>query len=200
MKCDELHPNCSECHRLELACGWADGKRPSVKVRRRGTGPVKSRQAGWTPRTIAPQSTARAGCTRSTSKSRTPVALAWPADWNDLGGTSDEALTEDFTEAFILDYSQSTALSSCEGLFCEEVPAVASSYQAPPQQQSFFLDNIAPNEEFDQQILNTLSNNSLSSFHMALPNALVLSVKEHEALRHYQTTYSLYRTTKDPNW
>jgi hypothetical protein len=41
---------------------------------------------------------------------------------------------------------------------------------------------------------------SLSNYHMPLPNSLILSVSEHEALRHYQTTFSLYRTTKDPNW
>lgn len=41
---------------------------------------------------------------------------------------------------------------------------------------------------------------SLTGFHLPLPNSLVLSCKEHEALRHYQTTYSLYRTTKDPAW
>lgn len=41
---------------------------------------------------------------------------------------------------------------------------------------------------------------SLSDYHLALPNSLTLTLPEHEALRHYQTTYSLYRTTKDPNW
>jgi hypothetical protein len=41
---------------------------------------------------------------------------------------------------------------------------------------------------------------SLSDHHVALPNSLTLTAPEHEALRHYQTTYSLYRTTKDPNW
>lgn len=41
---------------------------------------------------------------------------------------------------------------------------------------------------------------SLSQYHMSLPNSLSLSTDEHDALRHYQTTFSLYRTTKDPNW
>ncbi|KAF2503228.1 hypothetical protein BU16DRAFT_448999 [Lophium mytilinum] len=41
---------------------------------------------------------------------------------------------------------------------------------------------------------------SLSDHHVALPNSLLLTAPEHEALRHYQTTYSLYRTTKDPHW
>jgi hypothetical protein len=41
---------------------------------------------------------------------------------------------------------------------------------------------------------------SLSDIHLMLPNSMRLSRTGHEALRHYQTTYSLYRTTKDPNW
>jgi len=43
-------------------------------------------------------------------------------------------------------------------------------------------------------------NPSLSSYHLPLPNSLELDLDDHRALKHYQSTYSLYRTTKDPNW
>jgi hypothetical protein len=40
----------------------------------------------------------------------------------------------------------------------------------------------------------------LSDFHIPLANFMVLSSKEHHALGHWQTTFSIYRTTKDPKW
>ena len=46
----------------------------------------------------------------------------------------------------------------------------------------------------------TLLDLPLSSYHVSLPNSLELDLDEHRALKHYQSTYSLYRTTKDPNW
>jgi hypothetical protein len=41
---------------------------------------------------------------------------------------------------------------------------------------------------------------SLSDHHIPLANSMVLSLEEHNALGHYQTTFSIYRTTKDPEW
>ena len=48
--------------------------------------------------------------------------------------------------------------------------------------------------------LESLFMQSLPDHHMALPNSLILSSKEHDALGHYQTAFSIYRTTKDPKW
>lgn len=40
----------------------------------------------------------------------------------------------------------------------------------------------------------------LSGHSIPLPNSLKLSEKDHHALGHYQTAFSIYRTTKDPKW
>jgi hypothetical protein len=40
----------------------------------------------------------------------------------------------------------------------------------------------------------------LSDYHFTVPNALNLTPFEHQALHHYQTVFSLYRSTKDPKW
>ena len=40
----------------------------------------------------------------------------------------------------------------------------------------------------------------LSTYHISLPNSMEFNQDEHRALDHYQHTYSLYRTTKDPRW
>jgi hypothetical protein len=41
---------------------------------------------------------------------------------------------------------------------------------------------------------------TLSDYHFTVPNSLILSPFEHQALNHYQTVFSLYRSTKDPKW
>lgn len=40
----------------------------------------------------------------------------------------------------------------------------------------------------------------LSDHHIRSPSSLTLNSGEHHALKHYQTTFSIYRTTKDPKW
>lgn len=40
----------------------------------------------------------------------------------------------------------------------------------------------------------------LPAYHISLPNSLILNVAEHQALAHYETVFSLYRATKDPQW
>lgn len=40
----------------------------------------------------------------------------------------------------------------------------------------------------------------VSGHSMPLPNSMELSTEAHHALGHYQTTFSIYRTTKDPRW
>jgi hypothetical protein len=41
---------------------------------------------------------------------------------------------------------------------------------------------------------------SLPDQHIPLPSSLVLGSEEHNALGHYQSTFSIYRTTKKPKW
>ncbi|KAL4798687.1 hypothetical protein BDV19DRAFT_396569 [Aspergillus venezuelensis] len=45
VKCDEMRPHCARCMRLRLTCEWP-APRPSLKERRRGFGPIKSRNSG----------------------------------------------------------------------------------------------------------------------------------------------------------
>ncbi|KAJ5415172.1 hypothetical protein N7465_003867 [Penicillium sp. CMV-2018d] len=52
VKCDEQHPLCRRCVRLRLQCEWP-GYQPSMSTRRRGLGPIKTRDA-WTPPPIVP--------------------------------------------------------------------------------------------------------------------------------------------------
>ncbi|RDW65118.1 hypothetical protein BP6252_10769 [Coleophoma cylindrospora] len=42
VKCDERHPVCSRCDRTKKSCAWPEA-RPSLRARRRGPGPYKSR-------------------------------------------------------------------------------------------------------------------------------------------------------------
>ncbi|KAL3438494.1 hypothetical protein BDV09DRAFT_182754 [Aspergillus tetrazonus] len=55
VKCDETRPQCARCVRLHLVCGWPAPK-PSLASRRRGYGPIKTRDSGlWTPSSIIPR-------------------------------------------------------------------------------------------------------------------------------------------------
>ncbi|KAJ5085196.1 hypothetical protein N7532_009967 [Penicillium argentinense] len=53
VKCDEQHPSCGRCIRLDLSCEWAPAKLP-LASRRRGLGPIKDRYC-WIPQEIMPK-------------------------------------------------------------------------------------------------------------------------------------------------
>ncbi|KAH6653226.1 hypothetical protein BKA67DRAFT_311911 [Truncatella angustata] len=53
VKCDEQHPRCKRCIRLDLHCEWTE-QVPSLTLRRRGWGPIKARDS-WTPKSITPK-------------------------------------------------------------------------------------------------------------------------------------------------
>ncbi|KAL4752925.1 hypothetical protein BDW72DRAFT_211027 [Aspergillus terricola var. indicus] len=72
VKCDETRPQCARCVRLHLVCGWPAPK-PSLASRRRGYGPIKTRDSGlWTPSSIIPREDDRASVSR-VGGSLTPV-------------------------------------------------------------------------------------------------------------------------------
>lgn len=75
-----------------------------------------------------------------------------------------------------------------------------SSCQDFPNLQQLFTSAQSNTYKWSDLSIDLSPSISLSDYHMALPNSLTLTAFEHEALRHYQTTYSLYRTTKDPDW
>ncbi|KAL4976631.1 hypothetical protein BDW66DRAFT_166291 [Aspergillus desertorum] len=60
VKCDESRPHCARCVRLRLVCEWPVPK-PSLASRRRGFGPIKTRDTGlWSPPSIMPREDERA--------------------------------------------------------------------------------------------------------------------------------------------
>ncbi|KAL4735706.1 hypothetical protein BDV11DRAFT_211812 [Aspergillus similis] len=72
VKCDETRPRCARCVRLHLVCGWPAPK-PSLASRRRGYGPIKTRDSGlWSPSSIIPREDDRASVS-PTGGSLTPV-------------------------------------------------------------------------------------------------------------------------------
>jgi hypothetical protein len=200
VKCDENHPSCLECSRLRLGCSWPQAKKSSIRSIRRGYGPVKSRDKTWTPRPIVP--TPLESSTNGNVQGFTTIGNSPPSqsEWSDhavpeLDSTSDEW----WPELGVNTESLHFGTSDSDVVNFGDAQSFGSSDFEDLQQQLFTID--AP---LNQQIPNRLSgmflSPSLSNFHMTLANSLTLSSHEHEALRHYQTTYSLYRTTKDPNW
>ncbi|KAL6234852.1 hypothetical protein BDW75DRAFT_230853 [Aspergillus navahoensis] len=72
VKCDETRPHCARCVRLHLVCEWP-APRPSLASRRRGFGPIKTRDTGlWSPSSIMPREDDRASIGQ-TDDALTPV-------------------------------------------------------------------------------------------------------------------------------
>jgi hypothetical protein len=201
VKCDEKHPSCSECTRLRLECEWFSGERPSIKRIRRGYGPVKSRGATWTPNKIAPTPSEPNFIGSCQVIARTEVSSSPDPSWSNNIAMSDIQSGSDHwwqnlgvdDEASMLDASPFDMLG-LEDFQNQDLNSDLGNLE------QLFATNTPTFHHISDSIRETVPELSLSSFHMSLPNSLVLSPSEHEALKHYQTTYSLYRTTKDPNW
>jgi hypothetical protein len=199
VKCDEIHPYCTECTRLRFSCRWSQGKRQPMKTTRRGFGPVKSRDSTWIPRPIVPipSTSTVAECVPTMTTVASPPSQS---DWDGLvfsdGGSSSSEWLQDFdrnSEALTF----STSPDHFLGL---ENSQLLSPCQNFPDLEQLFKNYESSNYSMSDRVLEMFPSPSLSDYHMTLPNSLTLTNNEHEALRHYQTTYSLYRTTKDPNW
>ncbi|KAL4937136.1 hypothetical protein BDV06DRAFT_232784 [Aspergillus oleicola] len=73
VKCDEIRPHCGRCMRLRLTCEWPL-PRPSLKERRRGFGPIKSRDSGiWSPSSIKPRDVTDGATFSPSEDSLTPL-------------------------------------------------------------------------------------------------------------------------------
>jgi hypothetical protein len=199
VKCDERHPDCGPCRRLQFTCRWSQGKKPSISNIRRGCGPIKSRDGSWAPCPIisnSPKSIIVGGCaTAMSGMASTLPESEWSSsvnidvevgsdDWWQLPEVYDDALACFVNSHSTFDLGDSELIDSCQELTDSEY---------------LFMNHPTSDHQINSSVLDGPSP-SLSDFHLTLPNSLTLNSKEHEALRHYQTTYSLYRTTKDPNW
>ena len=166
----------------------------SIQDFRRGYGPVKSRAGTWVAPSIAPKPP---GPIAAEMRTDFPPhqELLWsnPAtvnEWRVVEWSNEsDGSTEDFSVFELLDNS----IDLGDSLLLDPSLEIFDFEQLSTNYSSY-------NNDTTYGLLDTNPSPSISGFHVALPNSLELSPYEHEALRHYQTTYSLYRTTKDPNW
>jgi hypothetical protein len=195
VKCDERHPNCEECARLSLSCRWSQGKRLSIKRSRRGYGPVKSRPDTWVPPPLAPTPSEP-----SIEEARVDISSPSELEWSNSVIADKETISNDWLEELDMGIDNLSFLKSLDDPFSFEDPQITGFSQELVGFEHRGTNCTSNDQQITCGLLEMDPCRSLSDFHMALPNSLKLSPYEHEALRHYQTTYSLYRTTKDPNW
>ncbi|KAG4032665.1 hypothetical protein MFRU_006g01330 [Monilinia fructicola] len=191
VKCDEQLPSCGRCDRLKLICQQPCSRiLPSVRERRRGAGPLKSRDPDWAPQSLSP------AVHRSGKQTQDP-----------------EALIDHYLSGF--DHGLAAAASPS---FSVQNSVTIPQVQAPVTETEGGL-MLDPAVEWllpDPQSMNiyTSSNNTspsidLEQFHIAnispvqktLPeNGIRLNRDEDLALTHYRTIFSPSQTTRDPQW
>jgi hypothetical protein len=151
---------------------------------------MKSRADTWMPAPIAPT---------PPEPLTTGNVSSLESEWSNPLLEEMESKSDEWAQQMSDDGSSFTLLGALDGPF-----DLANSQSVDVSRESTELAQLLTSHSYADRIGHDLlamaSISSLSDYHMELPNSLQLSVYEHEALRHYQTTYSLYRTTKDPNW
>ena len=206
VKCDEKQPTCARCNRLKLTCSWPRLEL-TLQAKRRGYGSLKSRERHnyvrkdaeerekekdiWSPRPILPALTNTSGIERNRADSTAPT---FPST---TSLTINSSLESD-------DWLETAGVENDN--FTWEVSSNCAENLLP-------LNALPPNFEELEQFLSAINTgvswspgmgsafpHSLSDHHLPLANSMVLSLEEHNALGHYQTTFSIYRTTKDPKW
>jgi hypothetical protein len=199
VKCDEKQPVCDECNRLDRDCLWFHRGQTSIKSSKQGYGPVKSRVDY-----IAPEIAPKTGGTLAplgvvVTEPRTNVSS--PSECDIPLFLDELPRSNKLPQELDADGGRLADVELPENMFSRDGAHVSDDFS----QDFVQIEEISSIYSASHLLINHGSRGispslSLSHFHMALPNSLQLSFSEHEALRHYQTTYSLYRTTKDPNW
>lgn len=89
-----------------------------------------------------------------------------------------------------------------EGIMGMEFPADLEGIELPSFTVSENFSALTSSATNDNMYLDLESfiYRSLPTEHIPLPSSLVLGSEEHSALGHYQSTFSIYRTTKKPKW
>ncbi|KAF7941707.1 uncharacterized protein EAE97_006544 [Botrytis byssoidea] len=189
VKCDERLPSCGRCERLKLDCQQPCSRiLPSVRERRRGAGPIKSRDSDWSPQSLSPA---------------LQVSEEQPQ--------GSEALLNHYLSGY--DHGLAAASASS---FSVGHPEGVSQNQAPIVEAGadMLLDPVAEWLLPDPQSLNvyTRTNYSplsfeplaiadiLSTQERSLENGMSLNNDEELALEHYRTAFSLSQTTRHSQW
>ncbi|KAK6599184.1 hypothetical protein H4I96_08388 [Botrytis cinerea] len=189
VKCDELLPLCGRCERLKLNCQQPCSRiLPSVRERRRGAGPIKSRNSDWSPQSLSPA---------------LQLSEEQPQE------------SEALLNHYLSGYDHGLAAASASS-FSVGPPEGASQSQAPiiEAEANMLLDPVAEWLLPDPQSLNAYAGtncsplsfeplviaNILSTQERSLENGMCLNNDEELALTHYRTAFSLSQTTRDPQW
>ncbi|KAM0133529.1 hypothetical protein ACHAO1_006186 [Botrytis cinerea] len=189
VKCDELLPLCGRCERLKLNCQQPCSRiLPSVRERRRGAGPIKSRNSDWSPQSLSPA---------------LQLSEEQPQE------------SEALLNHYLSGYDHGLAAASASS-FSVGPPEGASQSQAPiiEAEANMLLDPVAEWLLPDPQSLNAYAGTNcsplsfeplviakiLSTQERSLENGMCLNNDEELALTHYRTAFSLSQTTRDPQW
>lgn len=192
---------CARCTRLNLECRWPSAADPSLRDKRRGYGSVKTRDWNWVPKKITP-----AISPQPLVVTGTLAAKDTPTGRDSLGPSTGFWVGSD-------EWWQTIGID-LENVDWTELPNSELDAMSPPPT---VLGSCGTEiDDFDEDICPSMSNElpdspntailkfspsrSLSDYHFTVPNALVLTPFEHQALNHYSTVFSLYRSTKDPKW
>ncbi|KAE8445734.1 hypothetical protein EG329_012913 [Mollisiaceae sp. DMI_Dod_QoI] len=135
---------------------------------------------------------------------------AFGGSWTAVGFDNEEAswpiagdLEDDFLPSMDSPFAGFTNIRSVENLSSPDNfhHHLSAQYASP---ESPFRSEILSSPDSFHHYLSTQYTSPRSPFisghFMPLPNSLTLSTRAHHALGHYQTTFSIYRTTKDPKW
>ncbi|KUJ09596.1 uncharacterized protein LY89DRAFT_690066 [Mollisia scopiformis] len=208
-KCDESKPlPCGRCVKTGLSCSWPGPEKP-LPVKRRGAGSWKSRAQDGTLMLpdIQPSTSSSVGeldAPRSTlqgihADSFTQHPSAFGGSFADLGYEEDEAeyqtssnVRNDFIPRADLPFPEFATITD----FANISPPNSLNHHVSSHWASLSI----PTPRSPSPVFIFPPSSFLSDNFMTLPNSLRLSDNAHRALGHYQTTFSIYRTTKDPKW
>jgi hypothetical protein len=188
VKCDEQHPYCLECTRLGKECTYRSNDPPS-SVSASDTPSSRSR-----PLEPRPAQDVFGGLFDQTYTPMYPFMYG-----SDLGGYKDP-------HNFL---PQTPFISHpCPVPILEEFDPMGDvNFDFPSGNimntiHSDALDYpMAPNNQFPNYLAaSPQPGRALFDYDTPLPNGLKISYNEHQAIKHYESTFSLYRTTKTPDW
>ncbi|KAH6991400.1 hypothetical protein BKA56DRAFT_574369 [Ilyonectria sp. MPI-CAGE-AT-0026] len=172
VKCDEQLPVCRRCERLGLTCQpyWSKAT-PSPKP----------------PRTLKQLRAKGSPCRASRSPSDIYLAHS-PASLNSVA----ETWLDQVQLAQMADPPETP-----EMLNFDVLANVSGSISQASQSQP---NSVTPGGTIDSLEWIPQNSSPLSTSHIPLPSSLILGEEELDALRHYETSFALSQTAKDPKW
>ncbi|CAD6449330.1 4aa34d9b-737b-464e-86c0-5e32afcf8621 [Sclerotinia trifoliorum] len=189
VKCDERLPCCRRCERLKLNCQQSCSRiLPSVRDRRRGVGPLKSRNSDWSPQPLSPA--------LQVSEEQPPNSETLLNHY--LSGY-EHGLVAASASLFLAE--DSSDISQCEAPNIETEANTllnpASDWILPGSQCiNAYASTYCNPISFEQLSIANIS----SAQEIVSENGMSLTVDEELALAHYRTAFSLTQTTRDPKW